>query len=193
MMSSEPDEPEGSGLPGDGEEGTPQGLYVTLPAEELTLEGFAEGGRADTMAPGALLAMVLAAVAGMAAKGWPGWLMTSWSGSCLVPGGWNRTLPGRGWRRCEPHTALAGDTGPPGEVDGFGILDHIIRGPCAHAGAEDRYRPSRNLAHRVKARNATCTAPGCGRRAARCDLDHTSPHHVGGLTCECNLAPQCKR
>ncbi len=32
-----------------------QGLFVCLPAEELTLEGFAEDGRADTMEPGPLL------------------------------------------------------------------------------------------------------------------------------------------
>src|SRR5689334_16390771 len=54
-LSFEPDEPEGSGLPGSGwsqGEGAPQRLYVTLAAEELTLEGFAEEGRADTMAPG---------------------------------------------------------------------------------------------------------------------------------------------
>ena len=63
-LSSGPDEPAGSGLPGDAEEGIPQGLYVTLPAEELSLEGFAEDGRADTMAPGPLLAMVLGTVAG---------------------------------------------------------------------------------------------------------------------------------
>ena len=163
-----------------------------------------------------------------------------------------------------PHTALGGDTGPAGDVDGFGILDHadtrdliaaaaanpatrwclttlhpdgtaathdcaagprpwgsgqgppgrwppgsltlrglqdflkittltpVIRGPCHHAQAEDRYRPSRKLSHRVKARNATCSAPGCGRRAARCDLDHTDPHDHGGRTCECNLAPLCR-
>ena len=67
----EPEEPEGSWLPGDqgedgwdAEEGMPQGLYVTLPAEELSLEGFAQDGRADTMAPGPLLATVLDAVAG---------------------------------------------------------------------------------------------------------------------------------
>jgi hypothetical protein len=164
-----------------------------------------------------------------------------------------------------PHTALGGDTGPPGEVAGFGILDHadtrdlvaaaawnpatrwcvtvlnpggtaaahacatgshpwppgqapegqgapgfmslrglleflnirnltpIIRGPCQHARAEDRYRPSRRLRHLIRARNTTCTAPGCSRRATSCDLDHTDPHHLGGRTCECNLAPQCKR
>jgi hypothetical protein len=163
-----------------------------------------------------------------------------------------------------PHTALDGDTGPPGEVAGFGILDHadtrdlvaaaarnpatrwcvtvlnpdgtaaahgcatgshpwppgqgppgqgtpglmslrglleflnirdlipVIRGPCHHAQAEDRYRPSRKLRHLVRARNTTCTAPGCGRRATRCDLDHTQPHHDGGRTCECNLAPLCR-
>jgi len=161
-----------------------------------------------------------------------------------------------------PATALDSDTGPGGEVDGFGIVDHadtrdlitaaarnpatrwcltvlnpdgtaaahacatgphpwgtgpprpwppgpltlrglqdflniktltpVIRGPCQHARAEARYRPGRKLAHLVKARNATCTAPGCGRRAARCDLDHTHPHHDGGLTCECNLAPLCR-
>jgi hypothetical protein len=163
-----------------------------------------------------------------------------------------------------PATAITGDTGPGGEVDGFGILDHadtrdliaaaarnpatrwcvtvlnpdgtaaahacatgprpggpgpgppgpwppgpltlrrlqdllnikaltpVIRGPCRHAQAEDRYRPSRKLQHLVKARNTTCTAPGCGRRAASCDLDHTDPHHQGGRTCECNLAPLCR-
>jgi hypothetical protein len=163
-----------------------------------------------------------------------------------------------------PHTALGGDSGPPGEVAGFGILDHadtrdlvaaaarnpatrwcvtvlnpdgtaaahgcgtgsrrwppgqwapgqgppgpvtprglleflniqeltpVIRGPCQHARAEHRYRPSRTLRHLVRARNVTCAAPGCGRRAASCDLDHTSPHHRGGLTCECNLAPLCR-
>ncbi len=57
--------PEGDGDGWDGaEEDLRQGLYVTLPAEELTLEGFTEGGRADTMAPGPLLETVLEAIAG---------------------------------------------------------------------------------------------------------------------------------
>jgi hypothetical protein len=134
-----------------------------------------------------------------------------------------------------PDTALDGDTGPGGEVAGFGILDHagtrdliaaaarnpatrrclttlhpdgtaaahacaagthpwppaqgppgpvtlrslmdflnitgltpVIRGPCDHASAEDRYRPSRKLQHLVKARNTTCNlAPLC-RHHHRC-------------------------
>jgi hypothetical protein len=72
------DEPEGSvPLPAededwDEEEGLQQGLYVTLPAEELTLEGFAEDGRADTMTPGPLLAAILSAAAGEDGKGLAG-------------------------------------------------------------------------------------------------------------------------
>src|SRR5690242_3208735 len=68
VLRPEPDEPMGSGLLGapgrDSDEGIPQGLYVTAPAEDLTLEGFAVEGRADTMAPGPLLAMILDTVAG---------------------------------------------------------------------------------------------------------------------------------
>jgi hypothetical protein len=459
-LSFEPDEPQGSGLPGDGwDEGAAQGLYVTLPAGELTLEGFAEDGRADTMAPGPLLAMVLGAVAGQDGEGLAGlsddqligflsgtrrmesqmawakmaalaelasrprrqdfaadevaaafnvtWLSAAGeidyastvarrlpatfaalaagkvhpvhvkiieevtdilsdedaaiadaelagaaqsktygelrraatrlvlkldpeavrkrkekargqarvrsfreesgnagitgrempSAEVLasiqhveararalreagVPGTWEElkvraTLdllqerdsrpaadsgPGVGpsiganITITVPHTAMGGDFGPPGEVAGFGITDHadtqdlvaaaaghpatrwcvtvlnpdgtaaahgcaagtrpwvpgpmplrglldflnikeftpVIRGPCHHARAEHRYRPSRKLQHLVRARNATCTAPGCGRRAASCDLDHTDPHHQGGRTCECNLAPLCR-
>ena len=71
-------------------------------------------------------------------------------------------------------------------------LTPVICGPCDHARAELRYRPSRTLRHRVNARNTRCTAPGCSRPAGRCDLDHTQPWHQGGITCECNLAPLCR-
>jgi len=77
----EPEEPLGLGLGADedggewagrdvdggdwDEEGFPQqGLFMTLPAEELNLEGFSEGGRADTMAPGPLLSTILGVIAG---------------------------------------------------------------------------------------------------------------------------------
>ena len=68
----------------------------------------------------------------------------------------------------------------------------VIRGPCNHAQAQESYRPSRKLRHLITARNATCTAPGCGHAAANCDLDHTTPWHLGGVTCACNLAPLCR-
>ncbi len=68
----------------------------------------------------------------------------------------------------------------------------IARGHCDHARAEAGYRPSRALQHLVKVRNARCTAPGCGRPASRCDLDHTVAWDQGGLTCECDLAPLCR-
>ena len=68
----------------------------------------------------------------------------------------------------------------------------IARGSCDHTQAEARYRPSRRLAHLVKVRNTRCTAPGCGRPAARCDLDHTLAWEHGGFTCECDLAPLCR-
>jgi hypothetical protein len=71
-------------------------------------------------------------------------------------------------------------------------LRPVIRGPCDHAAAEPGYRPSRQLRHRVTARSARCSAPGCSRPAGRCDLDHTQPWHDGGVTCECNLAPLCR-
>jgi hypothetical protein len=71
-------------------------------------------------------------------------------------------------------------------------LHPVIRGPCDHAQAERRYRPSRALRHLINARSTRCTAPGCGQPAARCDLDHTTAWHHGGPTCPCNLAPLCR-
>jgi hypothetical protein len=47
------------------------------------------------------------------------------------------------------------------------------------------------LSHLVRARTATCAAPGCGASAAYCDLDHTVPYPAG-RTDECNLAPPCR-
>ena len=81
-------------------------------------------------------------------------------------------------------------TGPPGILST--PLTPITRGPCDHPHAETGYRPSRKLQHLVRARSARCTAPGCGRPAARCDLDHTVPWDQGGITCECDLAPLCR-
>lgn len=97
------------------------------------------------------------------------------------------------------HGCVPGRHPPPGATPPQDWLRHlkvrmipVARGRCTHEHAETGYRPSRTLQHLVKARNARCTAPGCGRPAARCDLDHTIAWDQGGLTCECDLAPLCR-
>ncbi len=74
------DEPAGSGpaegrgtpWPDDDPPGPGQGLFVCLPPEELSLAGFAQDGRSDTMEPGPLLATVLYTVIGEDGSGLPG-------------------------------------------------------------------------------------------------------------------------
>jgi hypothetical protein len=66
-------------------------------------------------------------------------------------------------------------------------------GDCGHHDEAPRYRPSDRLRHLVVIRQRTCSFPGCRRNAATCDLDHTIPFDQGGRTCQCNLAPLCRR
>ena len=68
----------------------------------------------------------------------------------------------------------------------------IAKGSCDHASREDRYTPSRKLKDLIRARTARCTAPGCGAQAVHCDLDHTLAYPAG-ITCQCDLAPACRR
>jgi Domain of unknown function (DUF222) len=70
-------------------------------------------------------------------------------------------------------------------------LTPIARGNCDHAAAEGHYTPSRKLAHLVRARTATCDAPGCDNPAATTDLDHTLAWPAGP-TRQSNLAPRCR-
>ncbi len=71
-------------------------------------------------------------------------------------------------------------------------LEPIAKGSCDHAAAVPGYSPSRKLAHLVRARTATCDAPGCNARAVHSDLDHTVPY-PSGITDQCNLGPKCRR
>jgi Domain of unknown function (DUF222) len=64
---------------------------------------------------------------------------------------------------------------------------------CLHPRESAGYVPSPTLRHVVIVGQRTCSFPGCRRPAARCDQDHTIPHDQGGRTCECNLAPLCRR
>jgi hypothetical protein len=69
----------------------------------------------------------------------------------------------------------------------------IEAGSCSHAREVPGYRIPRSLHHIVKVRQRTCSAPGCRRQAHRCDDDHTLAYDKGGRSCECNLAPLCRR
>jgi hypothetical protein len=72
------------------------------------------------------------------------------------------------------------------------IFDPIAQDTCDHAGAENRYAPSRKLKDLIRARNLTCDAPGCNAQARYSDLDHTTPY-PDGPTDQCNLGPKCRR
>ncbi len=64
---------------------------------------------------------------------------------------------------------------------------------CAHTRESAGYRPSPGLRHLLEVRQRTCSFPTCRRAANRCDLDHTLAYAQGGRTCECGLAPLCRR
>jgi hypothetical protein len=108
---------------------------------------------------------------------------------------WCLTLTGTDGRALA-HGCATSQAGTPG-AGGEWALRLTIR-PLATAGCDHRresagYRPSPSLRHLITVRQRTCSFPGCRRPAARCDLDHTLAYQAGGRTCECNLAPLCRR
>ena len=54
------------------------------------------------------------------------------------------------------------------------------------------YRVAPRLARLVRVRAPRCEWPGCGHRAAGCDLDHDLAWPAGP-TCACNVGPLCRR
>ena len=64
---------------------------------------------------------------------------------------------------------------------------------CAHLRQSAAYRPPPSLRHLIGVRQQVCAFPGCRRPASQCDFDHTTPFQRGGPTCECNLAPLCRK
>jgi Domain of unknown function (DUF222) len=97
------------------------------------------------------------------------------------------------------HACARGTGPPPGKPAlrwAAGLRDelrYLESGSCSHARQTSGYRPPNNLIHLVKIRQRTCSFPGCRRAARFCDLDHTLAYDKGGITCECNLAPLCRR
>jgi hypothetical protein len=55
------------------------------------------------------------------------------------------------------------------------------------------YRPPRDLAEFVMARDQVCAFPHCNRPAHRCHLDHRIPYAVGGGTSPANVGALCER
>jgi hypothetical protein len=109
-----------------------------------------------------------------------------------------------------PVLTLLGHTDEPAQLDGYGPIDaDTARRLAAHAPSFQRilthpetgaylsygrtsYRVPADLAGYLRARDGTCRFPGCGRRAANCDLDHTTAWAHGGHTRHDNLAHLCR-
>ncbi len=149
--------------------------------------------------------------------------LSAWLGQTSNPGEIARLGPADAWTcrdiadslARQPRTSycltITGDTGqpaghacsrrpPPGRPDLIprwltSLTVHWFTAGtgCDHALGTDRYRPGAHLAHLTQVRMRTCTAPGCGAAADRCDLDHVVPHDKGGRTCTCNLQTACRR
>ena len=69
----------------------------------------------------------------------------------------------------------------------------VEAGTCSHARQVPGYRIPDSLHHIAKIRQQTCSNPICGHPAASSDDDHTLAYHKGGRTCECGIAPGCRR
>jgi hypothetical protein len=105
---------------------------------------------------------------------------------------------------------VTGDSDQPGYLEGYGVIDAdqvrelaataTIRPVDCPAPTQDealRYQPSAGLERWIRCRDLCCRFPGCDRKAAICDLDHTQPfNHVdpksGGWTVFWDLACYCR-
>jgi Domain of unknown function (DUF222) len=55
------------------------------------------------------------------------------------------------------------------------------------------YRPPKELADFLAARDVACRFPTCNRSASDCDIDHALAHHRGGATSAQNCGHACRR
>ncbi|TKR27093.1 DUF222 domain-containing protein [Cellulomonas hominis] len=127
--------------------------------------------------------------------------------------------PGAEVRVTVSAATLLGLDDAPADLDGYGPIDAVRARALAAGGVwrrvvtdprtdrvldlgRERYRPSAPLAELVRARDRTCTFPGCTVPARRADLDHTVEYHPPpgappdrplGRTDADNLGPACHR
>ena len=64
-------------------------------------------------------------------------------------------------------------------------------GQLLHHG-HTRRRPTATEEAFTRARDRTCRAPGCRRKASRCDIDHRQPHPDGGPSHRGNQCCLCR-
>ena len=109
-----------------------------------------------------------------------------------------------------PALSMAGVSDAPATLDGYGPIDPETAARIAvnapsftrvlvqpDTGAvlsvgRNQYRVPADLQRAVRLRDGTCRAPGCGRRARACDLDHSVAWEDGGTTDVGNLACLCR-
>ncbi|MGH8837476.1 MAG: DUF222 domain-containing protein [Actinomycetes bacterium] len=106
-----------------------------------------------------------------------------------------------------PWSTLIGLDEQPGELAGYGpipapvarriaadgVWRRLLTDPASGALLDygrTRYRPPRELAEHVIARDRTCIFPGCAQPARRSQLDHTIPAPIGPTSAG-DLAPPC--
>jgi hypothetical protein len=110
-----------------------------------------------------------------------------------------------------PVLTLLGHSEEPAELDGYGPIDaDAARRLAAHAPSFRRilthpetgaylsygrksYRVPADLAGYLRVRDGGCRFPGCSRRAAGCDVDHTVDWAAGGVTRHDNIAHLCRK
>ncbi len=110
-----------------------------------------------------------------------------------------------------PALSLLGRSDEPAVLEGHGPIDletarelaagapsfiRVLTDP--HTGAvlsvgRRRYQVPADLRTALEVRDGTCRFPGCSRRAARCDLDHSTAWAAGGSTSADNLAHLCRK
>ncbi|MDN5892844.1 MAG: HNH endonuclease [Nocardioides sp.] len=103
---------------------------------------------------------------------------------------------------------LRGGVGRADLNGGVPLIEGIIRDWCGREDTALTVRPIIDQADhesisayevpdrikfRVDARDQTCVFAYCTRPAQRCDHDHNVPHGQDGATCDCNIAPLCRR
>jgi hypothetical protein len=109
-----------------------------------------------------------------------------------------------------PANALAGASGQPGEIHGYGPIATKTLHDLSHSGnvfwrrivtdpltgnvldVGKRRRHTRPLGEHVRTRDRHCVFPGCPRPAEDCQIDHTIEHARGGPTTAANLGTLCQ-